>query len=290
MKRKRTTHRHRTDAETELLRELYPRTPWGEMEKLLGRSHDSIMHHARGIGIRRDTRHHWTPEDDELLRKLYPNVRSDVLASRLSTTLSSVYQRAHEVLGLCKSKEFLASPESGILTKGHTRGKATQFKKGHVPWDKGMRGLHLPGSEKGQFKKGHQPKNTKHDGASVIRRKRGGKPYRWIRVALGKWKQYHVYLWERVYGPVPKGNIIIFADDDTLNVTLENLRCITRAQHARNTQQRDGFIAKTMSHGKRRGEIDRELYHQLLRNPQLLELKRKQLQLRRMLHEKDQQV
>ncbi len=44
-----------------------------------------------------------------------------------------------------------------------------QFEKGHIPWNKGIKGLHLSPST--EFKKGHLPANTKYDGCLSLRKK-----------------------------------------------------------------------------------------------------------------------
>lgn len=76
-------------------------------------------------------RRYWSPEELDRLRVLYPNQRTDKIAAALGRSVSSVYVAA-AALGVKKSREFLASPESGWLTKGSTVGAATQFKKGLV--------------------------------------------------------------------------------------------------------------------------------------------------------------
>ncbi|HBR31935.1 MAG TPA: HNH endonuclease, partial [Clostridiales bacterium] len=40
-----------------------------------------------------------------------------------------------------------------------------RFPKGHIPANKGKKGFHVPGSEKGWFKEGHMPINHKPVGS-----------------------------------------------------------------------------------------------------------------------------
>ncbi|MGF3075713.1 HNH endonuclease signature motif containing protein [Facklamia sp. P12955] len=37
-----------------------------------------------------------------------------------------------------------------------------------------------------------------------------------------------MWLWEKEHGPVPKGSVIIFIDQDKSNISLDNLMCISR--------------------------------------------------------------
>lgn len=49
---------------------------------------------------------------------------------------------------------------------------------------------------------------------------------------------YAPWLWEKHYGPIPKG-MCIRTKDDSLNITIDNLEMITRSQHAkRNSNKR----------------------------------------------------
>jgi hypothetical protein len=50
--------------------------------------------------------------------------------------------------------------------------------------------------------------------------------------ALG-WKALHTILWEDANGPVPPGHALVFKDRDRLNVELENIELITRAELCR---------------------------------------------------------
>lgn len=83
-----------------------------------------------------------------------------------------------------------------------------------------------------RFKKGNSPHNTLYDGAISIRKdKDTGRAYKWIRTGLAKWEMLHVKIWEEANGPVPDGSIVVFRDRDSLNVTLDNLECITKAEN-----------------------------------------------------------
>ena len=104
------------------------------------------------------------------------------------------------------------------------------FPKGHIPWNKGMKGWHAPGCEKGWFKKGQKPKNTMPVGSKRITRD----GYIEIKVSgtakkgCERWKSKHSILWEKANGKIPKGSVVIFADGNNRNFKLSNLLCVTR--------------------------------------------------------------
>lgn len=183
----------------------------------------------------------YTPAEDQILIELYPDIRTDKLAKQLNRTKLSVYQRAFS-FGLKKSPEFLASPESGILTKGHTRGKATQFKKGQTPVNKGVK-MSPEVRERVQhtfFKKGHLPHNTKSDFEISIRHTHSTRsnpiPYQFIRLSKANWIPLHRYLWKENNGPIPEGFNVTFKDGNSLNCSLKNLELISNEELARRNQ------------------------------------------------------
>jgi hypothetical protein len=104
----------------------------------------------------------------------------------------------------------------------------TQFKKGLTPWNKGKKGVNFGGKQT-QFKAGNLPRNYKPVGTQ--RTNAGG--YVEIKIADPKtWKPKHIIVWEATNGPVPKGNVVLFADGNQQNVTLENLLLISRSKLA----------------------------------------------------------
>ncbi len=224
----------------------------------------------------------WTKQDDSLLKKLYPDSRSFDIAKRMQRSLHSIYGRAN-ILKLKKSKSFLDSPLSGWLIKGNTVGSKTHFKSGHKPWNTGTKGVMK--ANRGCFKRGNKPHNTKRDGIITIRKDSSGRKYKWIRISESKWEMLHVYRWENKNGPTPKGYILIFDDGDTMNVTLKNIRTISRQNHADETRQKPGFIAKTMAHVKgAKGKYDKELQKEYLKHPELINAKRELINLNKQIN------
>lgn len=119
-----------------------------------------------------------------------------------------------------------------------TSGLTGYFPKGHVPINKGTKGMFNVGGNKTSFKKGHQPTNYKPVGTERIDSKEG---YIIIKVQdegpwEKRWRQKHRVVWEKENGPIPKGHVLIFLDQDKTNCSLDNLRLITQNQNARLNQ------------------------------------------------------
>ena len=118
-----------------------------------------------------------------------------------------------------------------LKNKGKHSSPATEFKKGSVPWNKGISYRHR---NKGQFKRGNQPKNWLPVGSVRIRfDARTGKPYHLIKIAEPKkWQYLSRHVWENSKGrEIPRGLVIYHLDGISLNDDPDNLVCITRALH-----------------------------------------------------------
>lgn len=106
-------------------------------------------------------------------------------------------------------------------------GRTGRFPKGHVPHNKGKKGVRV--SPATEFKKGNMPQTWKPVGTETVR----SDGYTWVKVAEpNKWREKHRLIWEKANGPVPKGHAIVFGDSDKQNVDLENLVLVTRAELA----------------------------------------------------------
>ncbi|MDB0602338.1 HNH endonuclease signature motif containing protein [Tenacibaculum maritimum] len=125
--------------------------------------------------------------------------------------------------------------------------KFAQFKKGHVPENKGKKQIEYMSAEMiertkaTRFKKGNLPHNSQgiNNGDVHIRKDSKGRYYKWIRESLGVWKMLHVFNWEKEFGPIPDGYIIVFKNKDSMNCEPSNLELITRAENmAKNTIHR----------------------------------------------------
>lgn len=183
----------------------------------------------------------WTPEDDAALRAAYPHVPTALVAASLRRTIPGIYTRA-AALGLQKTEAYRASPAACRLRRGGDDhpGRATQFTRGHVPANKGLRRPGWgPGRMKAtQFTKGALPWTYMPVGSTRLI---GGYLYRKVSDVRKvpytvNWKPVHVLLWTATRGPVPTGHVLIFRNGDKADIRLDNLECVTRrALMARNT-------------------------------------------------------
>ncbi len=175
------------------------------------------------------SRRFWTDDELAILRARYPHERGEVVAKAVGRTLAQTYSKAN-ALGIGKTPEFLASEAACRLRRGDNIGAAYRFKKGQVPPNKGMRGFHAPGSEKGWFGKGSKPHNWVPVGSHRLSKEgylcrkmtdTGYPPRDWVAV--------HRLVWIEHHGEIPPGHHIRFKDGNKTNVVIENLECITRA-------------------------------------------------------------
>jgi hypothetical protein len=224
-----------SENDIEQLKKLYPITGPKELMKIFGRSHKAINSKAKSLRLKKDpeffNRNPFTEKEIQYLKDHYSDIRSDIIAKKFNRPISSVYNKAYS-LGLTKSEEFLASPESGMFIKGSTIGKEFRFKKGHISANKGkkMSPELYKKCKPTMFKKGHLPHNTKQDGEISIRHFNTGSPYFYIRLSLGNWKELHRFLWEKVNEPIPKGYNVVFKDGNQANCEIKNLELISDAE------------------------------------------------------------
>lgn len=183
--------------------------------------------------IAAEPRRYWSAEEDAILRARFPHELTATIAAAIGRTLSATHGRA-KAIGLVKSEAFRLSSLSGRLLKGEERGKATRFKPGQAPANKGVRGRKgwAPGRMKdNQFKAGQLPHNTYPTGGErvidgYLWRKTSNTPnVPWTK----NWRQVHLIVWEQANGPIPKGHSICFRNGDRSNCRLDNLECVSKA-------------------------------------------------------------
>ena len=126
----------------------------------------------------------------------------------------------------------------GKCTHEHLKGNkfrvgkkpSNSFKKGHKPWNKGLKGIHQnPNTE---FKKGNTPKRHYVVGTIKERKDKFGKIRNFIKIKEPNiWQFYAVYLWEQKNGKVPKGSVIHHINKISNDDRLDNLICLTREEH-----------------------------------------------------------
>lgn len=112
------------------------------------------------------------------------------------------------------------------------------FEKGHIPWNKGIKGIHL--SKESEFQKG-RTSLTKCPIGTIKERNEKGKIRNFIKIAQpNKWEYYYVYLWKQKNGEIPKGCVIHHINKIPNDDRIENLICLTRAEHI-NIHRQDLF-------------------------------------------------
>ena len=124
------------------------------------------------------------------------------------------------------SYDYTKEQIRGALSRyGLKTGFDGRFPKGHVPKNKGTKGMSK--ANKTSFKKGHRPLNYRPIGSERI----NVDGYVEVKVAdPGKWRLKHRVIWEQHYGPIPNHQPIIFLDRDKTNLDISNLALVTNTQ------------------------------------------------------------
>lgn len=121
---------------------------------------------------------------------------------------------------------------------GWLTGRTGCFPKGSIPPNKGRRGWHAPGSEKGWFKKGQMPSTFRGHGHEYIDNKDG---YVWLIVEDNAPRPpstpnrrtrsvlKHRYMWEQANGPIPEGHVLKCLSGDKTDCDPSNWVLIPQA-------------------------------------------------------------
>lgn len=178
----------------------------------------------------------WTTDDDENMRINYPDFPTFLVAYVLDRPVSSVYGRAH-LLGLRKSQKYLDSKWACRLRRGEHVGKGTQFKKGQVPHNKGLR---RPGWAPGRMRETQFKKGERHGRAAQVyqpigseRISKDGYLQRKINNDMPfqqRWRGVHILLWEEHLGPLPPGFAVCFKNGDKTGIRIDNLALVSRSE------------------------------------------------------------
>lgn len=142
-------------------------------------------------------------------------------------TYKEIQKKFIEVFGW----EITISQIKGYMANHRiNNGLTGQFKKGNVPANKGQK-MSPEQYEKCKgtmFKKGQKPINYRPVGSERI----NSDGYIEVKVKdPSKWMLKHRLVWEQSNGKIPPNCILIFRDNNKLNVHLENLLLITKREN-----------------------------------------------------------
>jgi hypothetical protein len=180
--------------------------------------------------VRKHTpRHNYTPEEIRFIKRK--------IAGRSYAEMTGLF---NERFGL----SITLSQMKGVLKRhGLCNGRDCRFRPGLIPPNKGKKGYCSPGSEKGWFRPGNRPWDWQPVGTERI----NDMGYIDVRIRnpsgnkRKNWKAKHRIIWEKAYGKIPKGRVIIFADGNKLNVRPDNLLMVSRKELA--VMNRHGLIS-----------------------------------------------
>ena len=168
-------------------------------------------------------RHKWSEKEEQWLTK---NVKG--------ITLKELTNRYNKKFNMNLSESTIANRKIKLnLHSGITGG---QFQKGHIPqnkgktWDEYMPKESQERSRKTTFKKGNIPPNHREIGEERI----DSDGYVFVKIQDGhlnkNWVLKHRLIWESMYGNIPTGYKIMFADGNKGNFDIKNLILVSDAE------------------------------------------------------------
>lgn len=167
--------------------------------------------------------HRWSKEEEKWLIK---NVKG--------ITLKELTSRYNKKFNMKLSKSAIANRKNKLkLQSGITGG---QFQKGHIPqnkgktWDEYMSKESQERSRKTTFKKGSIPPNHREIGSERL----DTDGYILVKTQDGQghknWTLKHRLVWQNMYGNIPPGYKIMFADGNKRNCDIKNLILVSDAE------------------------------------------------------------
>jgi hypothetical protein len=245
------TKRPYTLEEEQFLLENYKKMTFVDMAIHLNRHPSTVSGKCYRMGLKKNVSRPFSSDEIQIIRDNFRKLSWKTIGEMIGRSSDSVKHKCHS-LGLKRTDQ-----ESIAIQKFHC--------------------------SKTQFKKGHLPHNTRRDGDISIRPDKRGIPYKFIRVEQSEWIGLHIVNWEKAHGPVPDGSVVRFKDGNSMNCELDNLELMSKAENLEKNNGReeltDSYVLGTLS------RKDKSLRKVMAQFPELIELKRNELKLRRTINE-----
>jgi hypothetical protein len=209
----------------------------------------------------RSARSRFTPEVSEIIELLYPDTVTEAIGELVGMPATRVYAYAH-ARGWKKTPEFVRETARARAARPDHPMRQHQFPKGHVPANKGSKGINYPGMVATQFKKGTRPHTCMPIGSyriceGALQRKLNDDPG----PNNVRWAPVHRLVWEQAHGPVPTGCIVRFKPGQHTTVlaeiTLERIECVTLAENMRRNSFRSNYPPEMVQLIQTRGHMNR---------------------------------
>lgn len=187
---------------------------------------------GRPQGSKNKVLHIWSKEEKEYLKEITPGRH---------------YKEIQELMSKKFNLDLTPNQIKGAIGRYKLNtGLTGQFNKGHVPDNKGMKGICAKGCEKTWFKKGQKPINHRPIGSERV----NVDGYVEVKIKEpNKWRLKHQIVWEEHNGPIPKGHAVIFGDGNLGNLDVNNLILVSRKQllmlNRNNLIQKDADLTRT---------------------------------------------
>lgn len=184
--------------------------------------------------------HIWSTDEKEYLKKITPGHH---------------YKEIAELMSKKFDMEFTVSQIKNAIGRYKLNtGFNGQFQKGNIPYNKGVKGVIHEGCKKTWFKKGNIPTNHKDVGTERVN------VYGYVEIKVAepnKWRLKHHVIYEKHNGLIPKGYNVIFGDGDPMNLYIDNLILVSKAQLLKMNQHK---LIKNSADITRTGALIADIY------------------------------
>lgn len=190
----------------------------------------------------------WTGEEDHKLRQLYARCSNAAIANHLDRSESAIQNRAR-LLGLRKDADFAAMQSS-----------KHQFKKGQTPANKGKRHPPRGRAAETQFKPGNKPQTWVPIGSNRVSKE--GYLQRKVSdtgCTRHDFVPVHRLVWRMHGRELPPGHALVFIDGNHLNVDINNLELISRAELMRRNSRHTRYPQEINELIHLRGVLNRKI-------------------------------
>lgn len=162
------------------------------------------------------------------MRHKYSKIEDEFLINNVKgITLKELTQRFNEEFNLNVTENAVSNRK--VKLRIHSGIVGGQFEKGQIPHNKGkkMPPYLYKKANPTMFKKGNIPKNHRELGSERVNKD----GYIEIKVEEpNKWKLKHRHIYESMYGDIPTGHKLIFADGNRKNLDIGNLILVSNSE------------------------------------------------------------